>query len=70
MSLKRVSIMWIDGKPETARRVRGRWHSVWLELCWVFHPVNRWNGLTSDNRDPIDIARQMDEFMRVRRIRY
>jgi hypothetical protein len=67
MSLKRVSIMWIDGRPETARVVH--WWTV--PLYTIQYPVQRittWTGLTSDKRDPIDIARQMDEFMRVRRL--
>ena len=74
MSLKRVKIMWIEGAPETARVVRNWWHGLWIGfVCGLIYPCHRittWNGLTSDKRDPIDIARQMDDFMRVRRLRY
>lgn len=70
MSLKRVDIMWIEGRPETARVVRGWWQQLWFHIDNPVGHVTHWNGLTSDKRDPIDIARQMDDFMRVRRLRY
>ena len=71
--MKRAIVMWIDGEPETALFVRGRLHSIWIDLCWMLYPIrriNRWCGLISDDRTAADIARQMDEFMRVHRIRY
>lgn len=73
MSLKRVKITWIEGMPETARAVHwllAPFYETMLGFRYPTHRITTWTGLTSDKRDPIDIARQMDDFMRVRRLRY
>lgn len=64
--MRHVEIMWSEGMPETARPTYNRFHAwfVHISLSW-YNPSRRVTCYVGESptSDPVERARQMEEFL-------